>query len=172
MVKICVQLIILVKLVIMAMRKMINTLDHPPHQASSLQSPEEELDTELVWAQLLSSREQVGYDHIGHNGQPDHPHHVSHLVLFGHVQLPSSWKQVTITFVVLIAYGHNFCYHPSQLLSSREQVTIFNHPNILLVILVTMFILSISATTTRVTILQCLGISDGCILWWGQHENR
>ena len=28
-------------------------------QASSLQSPEEELDTELVWAQLLSSREQV-----------------------------------------------------------------------------------------------------------------
>jgi len=29
-----------------------------PLQASSLQSPEEELDTELVWAQLLSSREQ------------------------------------------------------------------------------------------------------------------
>ena len=29
-----------------------------PLQASSLQSPEEELDTEFVWAQLLSSREQ------------------------------------------------------------------------------------------------------------------
>jgi len=29
-----------------------------PLQASSLQSPEEELDTEFIWAQLLSSREQ------------------------------------------------------------------------------------------------------------------
>ena len=27
-----------------------------PLQASSLQSPEEELDTEFIWAQLLSSR--------------------------------------------------------------------------------------------------------------------
>ena len=29
-----------------------------PLQASSLQSPEDELDTEFIWAQLLSSREQ------------------------------------------------------------------------------------------------------------------
>ena len=82
-------------------------VDHPPHhhQASSLQSPEEELDTELVWAQLLSSREQVGHGHRGLRGQPDHPHHVSHLVLLDHhVQIPSSWKQVAITIVILIAY--------------------------------------------------------------------
>ena len=72
------QLIILTKLVIVVMRKMISTLDHPPHQASSLQSPEEELDTELVWAQLLSSREQVGHDHRGLHGHRDLPHHDAH----------------------------------------------------------------------------------------------
>ena len=126
-VNICVQLIILAKLVIMFMTKMINTLV--------------QLIIQLMLTILLTTTRQA----------PSSPRRRSST---------PSWS------------GRNFSPAGSRLVMI---IVVFMDNLIILIMSVflsVMFILGISATTTRVIILQCLGISDGCILWWGQHENR